>query len=131
VSYRRLVGFGEAMLRLTVRDGGAIETATRFECSVGGAELNACIATARAGMPATWVSAVPDDPLGRMIRRHVRASGVEAVIVNPAAGSRLGLYFLEMAVPPRPLRITYDRKGFGLRVAGSCGDRLEEPARFR
>lgn len=110
MSYRRLVGFGEAMLRLTVREGDAIETATRFECSVGGAELNACIAAARAGMPATWVSAVPDNPLGRMIRRHVRASGVEAVIVNPA-GSRLGLYFLEMAVPPRPLRITYDRKG--------------------
>jgi 2-dehydro-3-deoxygluconokinase len=110
MSFRRLMGFGEAMLRLTVRDGGAIETATSLDCSVGGAELNACIAAVRAGMPATWVSALPDDPLARLVRRHVRANGVDAEIVT-VERARLGLYFLEMASPPRPLRITYDRDG--------------------
>ena len=110
MSYRRLVGFGEAMLRMTVRQGVALETATSFEGSVGGAELNACIAAVRAGMPATWVSALPDNSLGRHVRRHVRANGVEAAAVTrPQA--RLGLYFLEMASPPRSLRITYDRTG--------------------
>jgi 2-dehydro-3-deoxygluconokinase len=109
MSFRRLVGFGEAMLRMTVRDGGSIETATSLDCSIGGAELNACIAAVRAGMPATWVSALPDDPLARMVRRHVRANGVDAEIVT-VGQARLGLYFLEMAPPPRPLRITYDRK---------------------
>lgn len=107
---RRLVGFGEAMLRMTIRDGGSIETATSLDCSVGGAELNACIAAVRAGMPATWVSALPDDPLARLVRRHVRANGVDAEIVTDER-ARLGLYFLEMAPPPRPLRITYDRAG--------------------
>jgi ABC-type branched-subunit amino acid transport system permease subunit len=110
MSFRRLVGFGEAMLRMTVRDGGAIETTTSFDCSVGGAELNACIAAVRAGMPATWVSALPDDPLGRLVRRHVRANGVDAEILT-VGQARLGLYVLEMAPQPRPLRITYDRKG--------------------
>jgi 2-dehydro-3-deoxygluconokinase len=110
MSYGRLVGFGEAMLRMTVRHGVALETATSFEGSVGGAELNACIAAVRAGMPATWVSALPDNSLGRHVRRHVRANDVEAVIVTrPQA--RLGLYFLEMAPAPRSLRITYDRAG--------------------
>jgi 2-dehydro-3-deoxygluconokinase len=108
--YRRLVGFGEAMLRMTVREGVALEAATSFEGSVGGAELNACIAAARAGMPATWVSALPESALGRHVRRHVRANDVEAVVTTrPRA--RLGLYFLEMAPPPRSLRITYDRTG--------------------
>jgi 2-dehydro-3-deoxygluconokinase len=110
MSFRRLVGFGEAMLRLTVRDGGSIETTTSLDCSVGGAELNACIAAVRAGMPATWVSALPDDPLARLVRRHVRASDVDAEILT-VEQSRLGLYFLEMVPQPRPLRITYDRKG--------------------
>ncbi len=110
MSYGRLVGFGEAMLRLTVRPGVALETATSFEGSVGGAELNACIAAVRAGMPATWVSALPDSSLGRHVRRHVRANDVDAVVVTrPQA--RLGLYFLEMAPPPHSLRITYDRTG--------------------
>lgn len=110
MSFRRLVGFGEAMLRMTVRDGGSIETATSLDCSVGGAELNACIAAARAGMPATWASTLPDDPLARLVRRHVRANGVDARIVTRDQ-ARLGLYFLEMAPPPRSPRITYDRKG--------------------
>lgn len=110
MSFRRLVGFGEAMLRMTVRDGASIETTTTFECSVGGAELNACIAAVRAGMPATWVSALPEDPLARLVRRHVRANGVGDEIVT-VESARVGLYFLEMAPWPRPLRITYDRVG--------------------
>jgi 2-dehydro-3-deoxygluconokinase len=120
MSYGRLVGFGEAMLRMTVRPGAALETASSFEGSVGGAELNACIAAVRAGMPATWVSALPENPLGRHVRRHVRANDVEAVVVTrPQA--RLGLYFLEMAPPPHSLRITYDRTGsaFALLEPGS------------
>jgi 2-dehydro-3-deoxygluconokinase len=110
MSYRRLVGFGEAMLRMTVREGVALETATSFGASVGGAELNACIAAQRAGMPAAWVSALPDSSLGRHVHRHVRANGVEAVVVT-RPNARLGLYFLAMAPPPHSLRITYDRTG--------------------
>jgi 2-dehydro-3-deoxygluconokinase len=115
MSLRRLVGFGEAMLRMTVPRGGSIETATTLDCSVGGAELNACIAAVRAGMHATWVSALPDDPLASLVRRHVRANGVDAEIVT-VEHARLGLYFLEMASPPRPLRITYDRTGSAFAV---------------
>jgi 2-dehydro-3-deoxygluconokinase len=125
MSFRRIVGFGEAMLRLTVRGGGAIETATTLDCSVGGAELNACIAAARAGMPATWVSALPDDPLARLVRRHVRANGVDAEILT-VEQARLGLYFLEMAPPPRPLRITYDRKGSAFALLDP--DRIDWPS---
>ena len=108
MTYRRLVGFGEAMLRMTVREGIALETATTFEASVGGAELNACIAAQRAGMPAAWVSALPEGSLGRHVQRHVRANGVDAVVVT-RPDSRLGLYFLAMAPPPHSLRMTYDR----------------------
>ncbi len=109
-------GLRGAMLRMTVRRGVALETTTSFEGSVGGAELNACIAAVRAGMPATWVSALPDNSLGRHVRRHVRANGVEAVAVTrPQA--RLGLYFLEMESPPRSLRITYDRMGSASRCS--------------
>jgi sugar/nucleoside kinase (ribokinase family) len=121
--YRRLVGFGEAMLRMTVRDGNTIETATNFECSVGGAELNVGIAAARASMSASWVSALPDDALARLVRRHVRANRVGAVIV--ASGpTRVGLYFLEMP-PASLLRIIYDRRGIRICAPGARCRRLE------
>jgi len=113
VSYTRLVGFGEAMLRLAAPLGGATETTTTFQGTVGGAELNGLIAAARSGMPGTWVTALPDNPLGDLVQRHARANAVETWRIPWPTGApgRLGLYFLEIAAPPRPSRITYDRAG--------------------
>lgn len=111
MSYDRLVGFGEAMLRLSVRPGGSLETADQLCATVGGAELNGLIAAARTGMPATWISAVPDDARGRLVLRHARANAVTPSPLPQTGGSeRLGLYFLEMASAPRPQRIIYDRR---------------------
>lgn len=113
MSYRRLVGFGEAMLRLTAPDGAGLATAESFRASVGGAELNGLIAAARSAMPGTWVSAVPDNDLGELVRRHARVNDVEVVMAPSADGpdARLGVYFLEPTVAPRPPAIVYDRRG--------------------
>ncbi|MGH3516806.1 MAG: sugar kinase [Haloechinothrix sp.] len=110
-AYRRLVGFGEAMLRLTTSTGETLETTSELHTSVGGAELNGLIAATRSGMPSTWVTSLPDNPLGRIVLRHTRANGVDLVAAAPKGPrrARLGLYFVEMAPPPRPTRITYDR----------------------
>lgn len=112
VHYQRLVGFGEAMLRLSVPPGASMEDTDHLDVHVGGAELNGLIAAARCELPATWISAVPHDALGRRVLRHARSNGVAAVNVlpAPAPGARLGLYFLEMATSPRPHRILYDRR---------------------
>jgi 2-dehydro-3-deoxygluconokinase len=113
VTYTRLVGFGEAMLRLATPLGAATETTTTFRGTVGGAELNGLIAAARSGVPGIWVTALPDNPLGNLVLRHARANAVEPWLIPQPTGDRgrLGLYFLEMAAPPRPSRITYDRAG--------------------
>lgn len=106
----QIIGFGEAMLRLTVRRGESIETAERFRCHVGGAELNGLIAAARTGAECRWVSALPDLPMAQIIVRHARANGVEPV-VTLTGQDRVGLYYLEVSAPPRPARIFYDRAG--------------------
>jgi 2-dehydro-3-deoxygluconokinase len=122
MNYVRLVGFGEAMLRLSVPVGGSLETSDSLHATVGGAELNGLIAAARTGMPATWISAVPDDARGRLVLRHARANGVTPSPVFDAGRSqRLGVYFLEMATSPRPQRIIYDRRrsAFAMLDAGA------------
>lgn len=106
----RIVGFGEAMLRLTTPLGESIEVADRFFCYVGGAELNGLIAAARLGSECIWVSALPDSPLARIITGHARRHRVEPRVVSRDRG-RVGLYFLDLAAAPRPARITYDRDG--------------------
>lgn len=105
---RRLVAFGEAMIRLTTPVGVPLETATGFAAPVGGAELNVAIAARRQGMESLWVSTLPHGPLGDLVARHAASHGVEGVLRRTDSG-RLGLYFLEQAVPPRASRIVYDR----------------------
>lgn len=105
---RRIVAFGEAMIRLTTPEGVPLETATGFAAPVGGAELNVAIAARRQGLEALWVSTLPEGPLGDLAARHAAAHGVKGVLRRTETG-RLGLYFLEQAVPPRASRIIYDR----------------------
>ncbi len=113
--YRRIVGFGEAMLRLTVPVGESIEIADRFLIYVGGAELNGLIAAARAGRQCVWVSALPDNPMSAIITGHALRHGVDPLIVSRDRG-RVGLYFLGLAAAPRPAHITYDRAGSSFAV---------------
>jgi 2-dehydro-3-deoxygluconokinase len=107
-AFRRIVGFGEAMLRLTVPVGESLENAHRFMNYVGGAELNGLIAASRSGMRCTWVSALPEVPMSQIIIRHVSSHRVEPAVQFTERG-RVGVYYLELAAAPRPARIFYDR----------------------
>ena len=106
--YDHLVGFGEAMVRLSTQVGQTLETAPNLSTHVGGAELNGLIAATAFGMPSTWVSAVGDDVAGRRIVRHARAHGVTTSL-EITEDARSGLYFVEMAAFPRSTRVFYDR----------------------
>lgn len=110
MKFKRLVGYGEAMIRLTAPAGESLTTAPVFTAPVGGAELNAAIAAVRSGLAATWVSTIPNGPLGDLVARHCAAHGVTPSL-RRVDGARLGLYFLEQATPPRASRIIYDRDG--------------------
>lgn len=105
---RRIVAFGEAMIRLTTPVGVPLETATSFTAPVGGAELNVAIAARRQGLETLWVSTLPEGPLGDLVARHAGAHGVSGVLRRTESG-RLGLYFFEQAVSPRASSIIYDR----------------------
>lgn len=106
-----VVTFGEAMIRLSPPGRQRIEQAVAFESHVAGAELNVAVAVTRLGHTAAWVSRLPDNPLGRMIAQRAAAYGVETTEIIWASEGRLGLFFLEVGVPPRPSAIIYDRAG--------------------
>lgn len=109
----RVVAFGEAMLRLTPPGRERLERTRRLDVTVGGAELNTAVALRGLGVPAAWVSVLPETALGRLIAREARAAGVDVGGVRwvPEAAGRAGLYFLEEATDPRPSAVTYDRTG--------------------
>ena len=108
---QRIVTFGEAMVRLTPPFNERLERATSLNLTCGGAELNVAVTAACLGHDATWVSALPDTPLGRVIMRAGRGHGVDMsqVSILPESAGRTGVYFLEEGTDPRPSAVYYDR----------------------
>jgi 2-dehydro-3-deoxygluconokinase len=105
-----LVTVGEVLLRLAVPSPGRIETARQLDVQIGGAEANVAAACARLGARVAWLSALPANEWGERARRELTGHGVDCSYVRMTEAARLGLYFLEYGVPPRPIRVLYDRR---------------------
>jgi 2-dehydro-3-deoxygluconokinase len=105
-----LVTLGEVLLRLAIPSPGRVETARMLDVQIGGAEANVAAAGARLGLRAAWISALPANAWGERVRRELAGHGVDCGQVRMVEGARLGLYFLEYGVPPRPIRVLYDRR---------------------
>lgn len=101
---------GEALLRLTVPSGTRIAEATSFDVALAGAEVNVAAALAAVGREAEWHGALPRNALGSFALRRLRQLGVGTAGIRWAEGGRLGTYYVELAQPPRPVQVTYDRK---------------------
>ena len=102
--------FGEAMVRLTPPHHERLEVTRSLDMAVGGAELNTAVAVSRLRRPAAWVSALPDDPLGRFIASQARLHGVDTEHVVWTDFGKAGVYYVELGAPPRPPSVLYDRK---------------------
>jgi 2-dehydro-3-deoxygluconokinase len=79
-----VLALGETMLSLVAEDG-ALATATSFHATHGGAESNACVALARAGLRVAWISRLGADHAGDRIREALARDGVDLrwVITDP------------------------------------------------
>ena len=105
-----LVTLGEVLLRLAVPSPARIETARQLDVQIGGAEANVAATVARLGLRAAWISALPANAWGERVGRELAGHGVDCRHVRRTEGARLGVYFLEYGVPPRPIRVLYDRR---------------------
>jgi len=114
---KQLVTLGEAMLRLSVSPGDRLQDAPAFQVHVAGSEANVAFAAARVGLRAAWVSALPDNSLGRRVAGTLASGGVDLSLVHWVSGGRLGLCFVEMGAAPRPISILYDRAASTMALA--------------
>lgn len=107
----QVVTLGEAMLRLSPPNFHRLEQATSFDVKVGGGELNVAVGVARLGLESAWISKLPKNPLGRMVRNKAREQGVDTSHVVWSDSGRVGIYFLEFGANPRASSVLYDRSG--------------------
>jgi len=106
-----LVGLGEVMLRLAARPPQRLDQATELDVQIGGTEANVAAACARLGLRTAVISVLPaEHAWGDRTVRELTGHGVDCRGVLRPPGQRMGLYFIEYGVTPRPVRILYDRR---------------------
>ena len=104
-----LVTLGEAMVRLSPPNFQRLEQAQAFDVNIGGSEMNIAVAAQRMGLSSAFATAVPDNPLGRMIVNKTREHGVDVSAMITKPGTRAGIYYLELGAKPRSSAVVYDR----------------------
>ena len=108
-----LLGFGEAMLRLSPTGSRVIEQSHQLDMYPAGSELNVCAAASRLGLRTGFISRLGNSPMGRFVANKAREQGVDTSLVQ-FGPERQGVYFFENANPPRPGMAYYDRADTGL-----------------
>ena len=104
-----VISFGEYMLRLSPPGHERLTQASSLRMLWGGAEANTCAALAQLGTEVSFVTAMPDNDVGRAGINELRRVGVSvADIVR--TGYRVGIYYCETGASVRASQVIYDRK---------------------
>lgn len=113
---KRIITFGEIMLRLNPEGYQRFVQAQKFEASYAGGEANVAVSLAQYGMDAAFVSKVPAHEIGQCAVNALRQFGVDTRYIL-RSGNRLGVYYVEKGASQRPSKVIYDRAGSAIAQA--------------
>jgi 2-dehydro-3-deoxygluconokinase len=107
---KKVVTFGEVMMRLSPPGYSMFSQATSFELVYGGGEANVAISCAYLGMKAAHVTRFPDNALGKAATQFLRKHwlSTEHIVYGD---NMLGKYFLEKGASYRSSEVIYEREG--------------------
>lgn len=105
---KKVVTFGEIMLRLAPPGFLRFSQASSFDIVYGGGESNVAVSLANYGIPVDFVTRLPKNDIGQcaLMELRKRGVGVDQIIYG---GDRLGIYFLETGAVSRGSKVIYDR----------------------
>jgi len=111
------VTFGEIMLRLAPPGFEKILQTPQFVATFGGGEANVAVAVAQLGLPAAFVTVLPDkNPVADAVIGELRRFGVDTSRIVRGKG-RLGIYYLEAGANQRASKVVYDRDHSAIALA--------------
>ncbi|MDO4563220.1 MAG: sugar kinase [Clostridia bacterium] len=105
---KKVVTFGEIMLRLQTPHYQRFIQAQSFEAAYGGGEANVAVSCANYGLEAEFVTKLPQNPLGDACLANLRMHNVDVSHIA-RGGERLGIYFVEKGASQRASQVVYDR----------------------
>ncbi len=107
---KKIITFGEIMLRLSTPGFERFSQAQVFEKTFGGGEANVAVSLANYGEQVEFVTRLPNNDLGDACLAQLRALGVGTENIQ-RGGDRIGIYFLETGAAQRASKVIYDRAG--------------------
>ena len=107
---KKVVTFGEIMLRLASPGYLRFSQSTQLEATFGGGEANVAVSLANYGIPASFVSRLPKNDSGDWAIQNLRKYNVQTQDIL-RGGERVGIYFLETGAVARASKVVYDRAG--------------------
>jgi 2-dehydro-3-deoxygluconokinase len=110
---KKVVTFGEIMLRLSPPGYQRFIQARSFDAVYGGGEANVAASLATFQVPVEYVTRLPANDLGDACLAYLRQYGIGTQHIV-RGGDRLGIYFLEMGTAQRGSKVIYDRAGSAL-----------------
>ncbi|MCH2082090.1 MAG: sugar kinase [Saprospiraceae bacterium] len=105
---KKVVCFGEIMLRLSPPALRRFSQASSFDVIYGGGESNVAVSLANYGIPVDFVTRLPQNDIGECALMEMRKRGVGTAHIQ-RGGERLGIYFLETGAVSRASKVIYDR----------------------
>ncbi|TBW28635.1 sugar kinase [Gramella sp. KN1008] len=105
---KKVVTFGEIMMRLAPAEHLRFSQASNFDVVYGGGESNVAVSLANYGVSIDFVTRLPKNDIGEcaLMELRKRNVGVDNIIYG---GDRLGIYFLETGAVSRGSKVVYDR----------------------
>lgn len=113
---KRVVTFGELLLRLAPPGYTRFVQAESFQAVYGGGEANVAVSCANFGLDARFVTKLPAHELGQAAVNALRRYGVDTSCIV-RGGDRIGIYFCEKGASQRPSKVIYDRAGSAVALA--------------
>jgi 2-dehydro-3-deoxygluconokinase len=104
------VTFGETMIRDTSADMRRAEQMRKVDISLSGSEHILSVGLARLGIPTRYITRVPDNPYGWMLRDSCREHGIDSSFFVWAPKTEpIGRYIYEIGRTPRRSSAWYQR----------------------
>ena len=107
---QKIVTFGELLLRFSKPGQLRLTQGDMFTSKYGGSEANVAVSLATQGEDVTYITRLPDTPVG-----HAGAMNLAQLGVNTSqvlyGGQRIGTYYFEPPAGMRAAKVIYDRSG--------------------
>lgn len=105
---KKIVTFGEVMLRLATPGYNRIGQIPSLDATFGGGEANVAVSLANYGMDVKFITRLPENDIADACMKELKSFGVDiSGIIR--GGERMGIYFLEAGAVSRASKVIYDR----------------------